>query len=316
MGTVINDELQLSTIEPGASPQWKDQQVTGPKDTKTAGYGAGQWVAIALSAIVFIVSVFEKLVFSRPPSARPFGPAWLPIAASLVAIAGVCRLNSRPQWFRFQRALLWIGLLLMVWAANGIPFDLLNLTGLIRDPETGTHAAVDWQGMMMRILALAATVALARIALARPPVSEYKRPAAWYGYAAFAVALPYPVIRTIWAFGGMLGLSIPGAGGVGFIPWLACIPWLLAAALSLLLVTTSGWKPRRFLLISGWTATTIVAMVGPTACWTLISQMVSHHLNSVPGMSLWVPCLFYGSWFLWPIIACAATRSYQLRSVR
>ena len=27
-----------------------------------------------------------------------------------------------------------------------------------------------------------------------------------------------------------------------------------------------------------------------------------------------VPVLFYGIWFLWPIAAFAATRSYQLRS--
>ncbi len=32
------------------------------------------------------------------------------------------------------------------------------------------------------------------------------------------------------------------------------------------------------------------------------------------GISFWVPCLFYGSWFLWAIVAAFATRSYQLRT--
>ncbi len=273
-----------------------------------------QQIALALCSGVLVAGILVRFIHNRPTQAFPFAPDWLPVAAAVIAGAGVIRLNGLLLWFRLQRALLMTGLLLMVWAANGIPFDLLALGGLIGDPTTGQQAGVDWPGMVTRLLALATVVALARIALAHPASQASLSSSSWYGYAAFVLAMPYPVIRTIWAFGGMTGLSLPGAGGVGFIPWLACIPWLMAAALSLLLVSTSGWKPRRFLLVAGWTATAIVAMIGPMSVWTLVVQILSHSLRPVPGMAMWVPCLFYCSWFLWAIAGFAATRSYQLRS--
>lgn len=185
----------------------------------------------------------------------------------------------------------------------------------IGDPSTNLPAAVDWPGFATRVLALGAVIVLGRLALARPADTDPKRVTAWYGYSAFMLALLYPVLRIIWAFGGTIGLSEPGAGGVGFSPLLLAIPWMLAAVLSLLLVSPRSWKPRLFMLISGWTATIIVATMGPAAVWTIITGFVHHDPNRIPGMAMWVPCLFYGSWFLWSIAAGAATRSYQLRSV-
>ena len=124
----------------------------------------------------------------------------------------------------------------------------------------------------------------------------------------------YPVLRTTWVLGGTLGLMWPGAAGQGFEPWLACTPWLLAAALSLLLVLTPRWMSRRLLLTAGWSATAIVAMIGPAAFWSLITALVGRENLSLDGIAAWVPCLFYSSWFLWAIAAGAATRSYQLHS--
>ena len=194
----------------------------------------------------------------------------------------------------------------MVWAANGLPLDLLRLTPLI-------PLAVDWLGLVTKTLALAAAVVLAHLALARPAAPASAPPATWYGYAAFVLALPYPVLRTCWALGGTLGLEWPGAAGHGFVPWLACVPWLLAAALSLLLVPTWRWVPRRLLLAAGWCATAIVAMTGPAACWSLATQLVAGGDLGLKGIAAWVPGLFYGSWLLWAIAAGAATCSYQLR---
>jgi hypothetical protein len=107
----------------------------------------------------------------------------------------------------------------------------------------------------------------------------------------------------------------PGAAGHGWAPWLLAIPWLLAAALSLLLVSTWRWMPRRLLLTAGWTATAIVATIGPAACWALFTALVlDAPVPRFGGIATWVFALFYGSWFLWAIAAGAATRSYQLRS--
>lgn len=270
---------------------------------------AGAWVALALCAAVLAAGTLKRLVPNRPAYAQTFAPDWLALAATALAAAGIVPLNGRPGWLRVRRASLWSGLLLMVWAANGLPFDLLRLTPLIPLP-------VDRPGLATRALALAAAIALARLALAHPGASASTRTATWYGYVAFVLVLPYPVLRTWWALGGTPGLGWSGAAGRGWAPWLLAIPWLLAAALSLLLVPTWRWMPRRLLLTGGWFATAVVAMIGPAACWALIGALVGGGGEPIKGIAMWVPALFYGSWFLWAIAAGAATRSYQLRSAR
>ena len=72
--------------------------------------------------------------------------------------------------------------------------------------------------------------------------------------------------------------------------------------------------PRRLLLAAGWSATAIVAMIGPAACWSLVTTLVAGGDPGLQGIAIWVFGLFYGSWLLWAIAAGAATRSYQLRS--
>jgi DHA1 family inner membrane transport protein len=156
---------------------------------------------------------------------------------------------------------------------------------------------------------------LARLALSRPGTPARAQAASWYGFVALALALPYPVLKTWWALGGSFGLRWPGADGLAgsLTLWLPAVPWLLAAALSLLLVLTPRWLPRRLLLVAGWSATVIVATFGPAACWSLVSGLIDGDAD-FGAMAGWVFGLFYGSWLLWAIAAGAATRSYQLRS--
>ncbi len=276
------------------------------QSSHSSGSRVEQWIALALCAAVLAAGVLGQFFSNRPSDAGTFTPDWFCIAAAMLAAAGTIWWNGLSRWHRVQRALLWTGLLLMLWAANGLPFDLLRIAGFI-------PAGVDWSGLVTKTLALAAAVILAHLALMRPAESASTRSASWYGYAAFALALPYPVMRTCWALGGSLGLTQPGAAGEGFTPWLACTPWLLAAIVSLLLVPTWRWMPRRLLLISGWSATAIVATIAPAACWALVTKSVGGDPGIV-GIADWVPGLFYISWFLWFIAAGAATRSYQLRS--
>jgi hypothetical protein len=279
------------------------------QSSHTPGSRVERWVALALCAAVLGAGTVEHLVRTGPAHAGTFAPGGIPIAAAALAAAGTLPLNGRPGWLRARRALHWSGLLLMVWAANGLPLDLLRVAHLIPLP-------VNWPGLATKTLALAAAVVLAHLALARPAAPAPARVAAWYGYAAFVLALPYPVLRTNWALGGTLGLGWPGAAGHGWAPWLLSIPWLAAAAVSLLLVPTWRWVPRRLLLTAGWSATAIVAMVGPAACWALVIALFGDGgpANGPKGIATWVFGLLYGSWLLWAIAAGAATRSYQLRS--
>lgn len=284
------------------------------RSSKSPGSKVEPWIALALCAAVPLSRAIEHLNSNRPAHVQSFAPDWLPLAAAGFAAAGIMRREGSLRWLRLQRAMLWCGLLLMVWVANGLPFDLLTMAGLIGDPATGRPATVHWPGMATRTLALAASVILAHLALARPTGAASTRVVSWYGYAACVLALPYPILRTHWALGGTIGLSWPGAAGKGFAPLLLAMPFVLAAALSLLLVSPRRWMPRRLLLAAGWTATAVMAMIGPAACWVMVTMLASGHGTVPNGMAIWVPCLFYGSWLLFAIAEGAATRSYQLRS--
>ncbi len=271
------------------------------------GSRAEPWIELALCAAVLLGWTLEHLVPNRPTYAQIFAPDWLPLAASGFAAAGIMPLVGSPSRLRVQRASRWSGLLLMVWAANGLPLDVVRAAGLI-------PLGVDWPGLATRTLALAAAAALARLALAHQAAPTSNRVATWYGYAAFGLALPYPILRTHWALGGTLGLMWPGAAGQGWEPWLFSIPWLLAATLSLLLASPPRWMPRWLLLAGGWSATAVVAMIGPAGCWALVTASTTGGENGFGGIEFWVPAVFYSSWLLWAIAAGAAARSYQVRS--
>ena len=270
------------------------------------------WIALVLCAALFVTGVVSLVLPDRPVYAESFAPDWLFLAAAGTAAAGiVLRLRGPVRLPRLGRALSWGGLLLLLWTASGLPLDLLRVTSLVVPGLM--PPGVDWPGLATRALALAALVVLAHLVLARPAAPS--RAVSWYGYAALALALPYPVLKTWWALGGSIGLRWPGADGLAgsFTLWLPALPWLLAAALSLLLVSTPHWLPRRLLLVTGWSATVVVAMIGPAACWTLVSGLIAGDAD-FGGMAGWVFGLFYGSWLLWAIAAGAATRAYQVRS--
>jgi hypothetical protein len=267
------------------------------------------WLALALCAAALAAGGLGASLGGNSIAGAAFAPTVLPIAAAGLAAAGIAMVTGHARWHAVTRALQWVGLMLMVWAANGLPFDLLRLTPLIPLP-------VDWPGLARRTLALAAAIVFARLVMARPANHASPRGPSWYAYAAFVLALPYPVFRTCWALGSTIGLTSPGAAGRGFLPWLACIPWLLAAVLSLLLASPQRWKPRRLLLAAGTFATAAVALVGPGACRAVITAMVAGGRPGVEGIAIWVPALFYASWLLWAIAAGSATRSYQLRSAQ
>lgn len=270
------------------------------------GSRAEPWIGLALCAAVVAGWTMEHLIPNRPTYAQIFAPDWLPLAAAGLAAAGMLPLDDTRFSLRVQRALRWSGLLLMVWAANGLPLDVLRVAGLI-------PLGVDWPGLATRALALLAAIMLARLALAIPAVPASAQTATWYGYAAFGLALPYPLLRTHWALGGTVGLLWPGAAGEGWAPWLASIPWLVAAALSLFMVSPPRWMPPRLLVVGGWSATAVVAMIGPAGCWALVAALASGGDTVSGGIEFWVFALFYGSWLLWAVAAGAAARAYQLR---
>lgn len=273
-------------------------------------------VGLLLCALLFVTGILGWCLHDPPVDVRPIAPVWLPPAAATVAatalLLSLAGGRGRP---RLLRIAMWTGLLLLLWTAGGLPLDLLRVASLIVPGLM--PAGVDWAGLAVRLLAAGALVVLARLALARPSVHVRTDHASWYGYAAFALALPYPVLKTWWALGGVFGLRWPDADGLAGSPdlWLPALPWLLAAALSLLLVRTPRRMPRRLLLVAGWSATVVVATIGPVAFWSLIAGLIRGDAD-FGGMEGWVYGLVYGSWVFWALAAAAATRSYQLRTGR
>jgi hypothetical protein len=274
-----------------------------------------RWLVLVCAGVA-MGWVLQRLVPNQAEPIRAFAaPDWLPLAAAGCAVAGIVSVDRAARWLRARAALRWAALLLMVWAASGLPFDLLTAAGLIgHRTEAGeiVMSTVYWPALVTRALALAAVVLLARLTLAQPATSTSTRPPAWSGYVAFVVALPYPLLRLHWALGGTLGLTAPGGAGAGWEPLLIAIPWALAAILSLLLASPPRWMPRRLLLAAGWSATAIVAMIGPAAFWAFVSELASGGDMDTGEINLWIYGLFYGSWALWAIAGGAATRAYQL----
>lgn len=277
--------------------------------------GRRSWVVPALCGAIVAGWALERLV-PDPNRGRGFAPDWLPIVAAAVAAAGCLHIPRWSRWSLLRSGVRWIGLLLLVWTANGLPFDLLTAAGLIghRSPSGAiVMSTVFWPGLATRALAFAAAVVLARGALAGPVAPEATRAARWYAYAAFLLALPFPALRVHWALGGTLGLSAPGAAGEGWEPLLIAIPWVMAAVLSLLLVSPRPRIPRRMLLAAGWSATAIVAMIRPAALWSLIAAFARGEHPDTGRIANGVFAVFYGSWFLWAIAGGAATRAYDAR---
>ncbi len=290
-----------------------------PQRERSVGSGSRSWIAPVIYAAVAVGWAIEQLVPADPDAALGFAPGGLPLVAAGIAAASLLPLDSSPRWPPVRQGLRLVALLAMVWAANGLPFDLLTLAGLIGHRTASGEvvmSTVYWPGLATRAFALAAIVVLARLTVARPAAAAWTPRAAWYGYAAFLLALPYPVLRLHWALGGMVGLKSAGAGGVGWEPLLIAIPWVMAAILSLFLVSPPSWMPRRLLLLGGWTATIIVAMIGPAAMWGFVRAVASGGDAQTGDIELWVFGLFYGSWFFWAIAGGAATLAYQSRTAR
>jgi hypothetical protein len=292
-------------------------QIAATQAPAAPGRRVERWTAV-VSAVLALTWVLQRLLPREAGASDPFAaPDWLPLAAAGFAAAGVMPPGRAGLPPRVRAAMRWTGVLLMLWAASGLPFDLLTAAGLIGHRTTTGEivlSTVYWPGLATRAFALAALVGLARLTLAQPAAPGSRRPARWFGYLAFVLALPYPLLRLHWALGGTVGLTAAGGAGAGWEPLLIAIPWALAAVLCLLLAAPPSWMPRRLLLVAGWSATIIVAMIGPAAFWGFIVALAGGGDMATGEIHLWVFGLFYGSWFLWAIAAGAATRAYQLRS--
>jgi len=138
---------------------------------------------------------------------------------------------------------------------------------------------VDWPGLATKVLALVSVVILARLTFVSPVTIKYRHVTKWYGYAAFILALP---IRSFELAGHWEDNRVAeaGAAGIGFTPGLlpfhGCWPQFFpVSGLKRL------WLSRRLLLVAGWSATAIVALIGPATCWSLFSKLLKGEIQAI-----------------------------------
>jgi hypothetical protein len=275
-----------------------------------------RWIGLALCAVLGVAWAAGRTSPDAPAGGPVFAPAWLGLVAAAVGGAGLLPVRGAATR-RPQAALRWLGLLLLVWAANGLPFDALTAAGLIGRPTASGElvvATVWWPGLVTRAVALGTAIVVGHIAFARPASPPSHARLAGWALAAFVLAMPYPVLRLHWALGGPIGLVSPGAAGEGFEPLVIAIPWVAAAILSLVLAADRPGPGRGLVVAAGWIAAAVVATIGPAALWSIVRAVADGTATRQDGIEPWVFALFYGSWFLWAVAGGAATRAYQLRT--
>ncbi|MEV0701578.1 hypothetical protein AB0I53_27210 [Saccharopolyspora sp. NPDC050389] len=254
-------------------------------------------------------------------------PNWATPLAAAAGVLGAALLMS-PLRARVLVAINGAAVLLLLWAAGGILFDLLRLFGLMGFPP-------DWPMFATRAFALTSAILLVRATILRfraltgacarcgGPASS---PPRWLGYLGVLFALPYPVIKTNWALGGTIGLDYPDLARDGFTSgWLVVPAALIGIVLSLALVHRWGriWPrwvpglagrptPRGLLLFGGWFGTGLLFTMGPAGFASVVADLISGtSSSSIAGMHYWPGALFYVSWMCWALALGPSVYLYQ-----
>ena len=254
-------------------------------------------------------------------------PPWATPTAALAGILASVALSTR--WYRTTIVIGGVALVLLLWAAGGLLFDLLEPIFWLLVPGI---SAPDWPMGVTRALAFVTAILLVRALIRyrrqmRGESDQAARQRRWLGYAGLVFGLPYPVLKTHWALGGTLGLDYPDPARDGFTSgWLVVPAALIGLVLSLALVHRWGriWPrwvpglagkptPRGLLLFGGWFGSAVLLTMGVPAIAQMLGLTGAVQPRPIPGMHAWPAMLFYASWFLWGLVLTPATWLYQLR---
>ncbi|RZQ62310.1 hypothetical protein [Amycolatopsis suaedae] len=253
---------------------------------------------------------------------------WAAVAAGVLGMVAVAASARGAGWA--ARVLAWgcCGVLLAVGGV--VIFDVVMTVAHVAD-LTGPEALrpVDWPGAVTRLLCLTSAALLVsanRRDVSAPCVHLPRQPPRWrnvFGYLAFALSLPYPVLKTTWALGGRLGLTRSDFVQGFDAGWLPVVPALVGSVGALVLVQRWGrivpsWVPvlgdrqvpRWPVLAGGWLATAVLCSIGPAAVYKGLQYLGQPE----SGLESWVPLTFYASWLLWGVALGGATLTYQQRT--
>ena len=122
----------------------------------------------------------------------------------------------------------------------------------------------------------------------------------WPAWVAVVFALPYPVLRTVWALGGTLGTTGGPLDVPAWLAWSVAVAGALLVALTVVLLVARG--PAWFRGPLGWGGAAlgvVLAFVG--ASGTVMALREAAAGNTVQpigdsGLAWWVFVVVYTSW--------------------
>ncbi|USK35153.1 hypothetical protein LIT25_07485 [Bacillus sp. F19] len=305
--------------------------------TKIVQSNIKAWTAIGACSITLFLIILKSFFPEAPDYTIGFAPVEITVFASIL---GMITMALSINWQReslIPRFLLlistWGTCFLLVWSSGGIVFDTLRTAAVLGIP--GLPPVVDWPGFATRTISLIAAILLATatisfqrisrgacIVCGQGPSVKIQPDHKWFGYAAFILTFPYPLLKLYWSFGGTLG------GGQNFNQHSAygeIIVFGVCALLCLALVQKwgrifpswvpfiSGKKVPRFILITGgWVTASMTVSMGFLAILGSLMEVLglADGPMNFDDTGLLVS-MVYGGWLLLGIAITGATLNYQ-----
>ncbi|HEY6058040.1 MAG TPA: hypothetical protein VIV06_08405 [Candidatus Limnocylindrales bacterium] len=248
-------------------------------------------------------------------------PAVVPwLAACLSVAVAAAGLSERGASSAAGSLLMGVLVVVTAWSVAMLPFDALRIVGLVPLPLSG------W-GLGLRLLLLVAgagavvPVQRARRAhQARCPACRRVLPGRldavprWPAVVAVVFALPYPVLRIVWALGGTFGTIGKPLDLDPALAWGVAVVGLALVAFTVVLLVGRGplWA-RALFGLGGIVAGLALTVNGGLAASVAVSMIATEGLESSPAgsdLTAWTFLLVYGSWFVAGLGVMAASWRY------
>ncbi len=278
----------------------------------TAAAAGAAMVVLASQATGWMLDYGVGIV----PPVVPWLGAGLAIAVAAVG------LSERRASSTAGSLLIGVLVVLTAWSVAMLPFDVLRIVGLVPLPLSG------W-GLSLRLLLLvAAAGALVPVLRAqrarqeRCPACRRVLPGAldrlpwWPVVVAVVFALPYPVLRTVWALGGTFGTTGAPLALDPALAWGVTIPgWALVAFTVVLLIGKGPLWARALLGLGGLLAGLALTVIGGLAAARAVTLLATEGLQSSQGDELmtWTFLLVYGSWSLAGLVVMVGSWRFWAR---
>jgi len=246
---------------------------------------------------------------------------WLALALS--AGAALVGLLLSPAIGTRARRVLRVGVVLVTaWSVALLPIDLLRAVRLIPLGLSGWGAGLRVLLVVGAAGALVASRPVVRRGRCpecgrRPPSAAARLPM-WPAWVALAFALPYPLLRTVWALGGSFGTL---AGPLVMSPalaWGVVVAGSLLVAFTVVLVVDRGPAWLRWPLgLGGVAVGGALGVLGAQASlgvWgRVITDGTAAVVTSDAELVWWVFAIVYGSWFVGGLAVAVASARYWAR---